>query len=114
MSWWVSLRDNEGNIARVREHQEGGTLVVGGSAEADLNVTYNYSLVTRPIEFHFHDSLDGQKAEHTIDLLQRVVDKLGDKPADNYWAPVPGNAGHAAAILLKWAKQYPEYTWCVI
>jgi len=43
--------------------------------------------------------------------LKRVVDKLGVKRFENYWAPTPGNAGYAASILLRWAKQYPDYVW---
>jgi len=44
-------------------------------------------------------------------ILAHVVEVLGDEPyKTDYWAPTPGNAGHAAAILLGWAKLYPDAT----
>lgn len=113
MSWWISLHDDDGNTAQVELYQEGGTQVVGGTTEADLNVTYNYSEVTRLVDFNFQDHLHGKKAKDTVELLEKVVFKLGDRPFKDYWAPTPGNAGHAAAILLRWAKQHPEHTWHV-
>ena len=44
MSFDISLNHPEtGKIAEVENFTEGGTYAIGGSNEADLNVTYNYS-----------------------------------------------------------------------
>jgi hypothetical protein len=111
MSWWISL-DDEGKPVEVKSFQGGGTQCIGGSTEADLNVTYNYSEVTRLVDFGFRN-LDGRTAEDTIDELERVVAALGTQQFENYWAPTPGNAGFAASILLSWAKQHPKAVWRV-
>lgn len=119
--------DAEGNICDVESHQEGGVVQVGGSSEASLNVTYNYAW----FYFHFLDqengirALNGQRAGDWIERLEKAVEVLGDKQyveypdgfmlggknpkgVVNYWAPTPGNAGHALSILLTWAKQHPD------
>lgn len=88
----------------------GGTYCVGGTTEAWLNITYNYS------EFYYEyiDSekgirwLYGKKASDCIERLEYAVQKLGTKQYRDYWAPTKGNAGHALSILLKWAKEYPD------
>lgn len=108
MSWDIRLE----GAGDVESHTEGGTIALGGSTEAILNVTYNYSEVTKLVNFKFAD-LDGLKASETIPTLMRVVEVLGDRPNRDYWAPTPGNAGHAATVLLKWAKQYPDGIWRV-
>jgi hypothetical protein len=111
MSWWISLNDENG-YKTVESFEGGGTYALGGSDEAALNVTYNYSEVTNLIDFNFKN-LDGRTAEDTIDELTRVVDTLGTHIFENYWAPTPGNAGAAAAILLSWAQQHPKAVWRV-
>lgn len=140
MSYDVSLRDAEtGAILTTDSHTEGGTIVVGGTNECVLNITYNYSevysMVTvfvdhQPTTFWrkvgmlmSHDFgrdsyfsiklLHGRKAKGTVPWLTKVVRLLGDKPYEDYWAPTPGNAGHAAAVLLKWALEHPEGVWDV-
>jgi len=86
---------------------------MGGTTDADLNVTYNYGEVTRLVDFDFRDSLDEKCARDTIELLRVVVDRLGTRRFKDYWAPTPGNAGHAASILLRWAEQQPDAVWRV-
>jgi hypothetical protein len=114
MSWDISLETPEGQALQVAHPGEGGTYALGGSNEADLNVTYNYSEVTRLVSFHFRDNLHGKQAAWTIRELERVVRLLGDRPYEkDYWAPTPGNAGLACAVLLSWAVQHPEGIWRV-
>jgi len=122
MSYWVSLHDTSGGICEVPPFDEGGTRVLGGSGVADLNVTYNYGECYRlvpafigsawPIATKFSISvLDGRTGAEAEAILAHVVEVLGDEPyKTDYWAPTPGNAGHAAAILLGWAKLYPDAT----
>ena len=109
MSWWVSLSDDGGQCS-VESFTEGGTYKVGGSSEAELNITYNYSK-------HYYQhldkdnglrALDGQRAGDWIERLESAVKELGTERADDYWAATEGNAGHALNILLSWAKQHPN------
>lgn len=99
----------------VPSFEEGGTYVLGGSTEASLNVTWNYSSF-------YHDALDaeqgirfldGKKAENMIELLTKAVTELGIERDDNYWASTSGNAGYTLSILLKWAKLHPTATFKV-
>ena len=44
MSWWISLNNPKTDEpAIVDKFEDGGIYVMGGSGEADLNVTYNYA-----------------------------------------------------------------------
>lgn len=108
MSWDISLEDAEtGKVAEVENHSEGGTYALGGTKEAELNVTYNYSK-------HFSFKvLNHQLAQHTIPLLQQKVDALCVERDSDYWLATEGNVGYACSILLGWAKQYPDYIWRV-
>lgn len=109
--------------------EEGGTRPLGGTNEAELNITYNYAF----FYYHFLDDKDGirwlygKKAKDCIERLEKAVEILGTRQyvrhlrgwsferKDNsdyeeldYWCPTPGNAGHALNILLTWAKDNPE------
>lgn len=108
MSWWISLDDPEsGENLTVEPFEDGGTYQVGGCAEANLNITYNYS------PFFPFEKLDERSGKETIRELQDAVNKLGMKMATSYWAATQGNAGRACARLLAWARQHPEGIWDV-
>ena len=111
MSYWIYL-EKDGKTVEVDNHSEGGTYVLGGTTEADMSVTYNYSMVTIPVGFRF-SGLHDVSAADSIPTLERVVKELGTEQDDDYWAPTPGNAGYAANILLKWARQHPDAVWRV-
>jgi|AntRauTorcE11898_2_1112593.scaffolds.fasta_scaffold05935_5 hypothetical protein len=110
MSYWVYLRDNNGDLVEVPRHKEGGTVALTGTPEAELNITYNYSK-------YFYNTLDaddgiryldGKQASEVTNLLQKAVARLGTDQTDDYWDEDPGNAGHALSVLLDWANQHPE------
>lgn len=91
-------------------HEDGGTYVLGGTNQACLNITYNYSKF-------FYDTLDAEKglrflngmtAENVTPLLEVSVLALGTERDNDYWKATEGNAGYALSILLKWAKQHPR------
>lgn len=128
MSYDVSL-EQDGKPVKVDQHEEGGTYALGGIEEASLNITYNYSW----FYYRYIDKkeglrwLYGKKAKDCIGILELAVEELGTKQYEvqesgfnlmdksthhlkhvDYWAPTPGNAGHALNILLQWAKKYPE------
>lgn len=107
VSYWVYLM-KDGSVAEVERHEEGGTYQLGGTDDAALNITYNYSDVYQLFDFSIRD-LHEKKAEEVIPKLEELVEKLGTRQySDDYWAPTPGNAGYALSILLKWAKQHPD------
>jgi hypothetical protein len=91
----------------------GGTRAIGGTNEAWLNITYNYSR-------HFYKHLDsddgirtiyGKTGAETIPLLQAACDKLGDDMFDNYWLPTEGNAKQALKHLIAFAQLRPDGVW---
>lgn len=112
MSYDVSLCDGSSKPVKVERFVEGGTYPVEGSIAAELNITGNYAQVYDLVDFSIND-LDGKSAGDTADKLREVVGRLGIRKFPDYWAPTPGNAGHAASILLAWAEQYPDATWRV-
>lgn len=117
MSYDISLCES-GETCQVKSHTEGGTYVLGGTNEADLNVTWNYS-------FFFYNFLDkgkgirwlyGKSGAETIPRLEKAIKGLtggfgGGVYKEDYWAPTYGNARHALEILLDWAKQHPDAVW---
>ena len=111
MSWDVTLE----GAGPVERREDGGTYALGGTTEANLNVTYNYSDAYKLVakSGSLVDLLDGKTASETIPELNRMVERLGGKRFEDYWAPTPGNAGYALSILLGWARQYPDGTWRV-
>ena len=112
MSYWVALQQDGQNVY-VDGHSEGGTYALGGTTDADLNVTYNYGEVYCLFGWSVKE-LHEQLAEATIPKLTELAEKLPDRPYKaDYWAPTPGNAGHVVHILLRWAKQHPMAKWHV-
>lgn len=110
MSYWVELKDDDGEFCQANRHREGGTVEIAGTTDTKLNVTYNYS---EYFYEHLDDenglrALDGDRAEAWIDELESAVEQLGTDQADDYWESTAGNAGHALNILLRWARMYPD------
>ncbi len=107
MSYDIRLVDVEGRPMEVATHQEGGTFVVGGTTEAELNVTTNY---TKHFSF---EKLHRQTAKAVTPILQWVVEDFGTQQSEDYWDATKGNVGYALKILLRWAQQYPEAVFTV-
>lgn len=95
-------------------HQiKGGTYALGGTFEAWLNVTYNYSKF-------FYKVLDtekgirglyGKTGAETIPMLEKAISLLGDDVDEDYWEPTEGNAKRALRGLLEFAKNRPDGVW---
>jgi hypothetical protein len=120
VSYWVYLKQN-GDTVTVDHHEgDGGTYVVGGTDEAELNVTYNYARCFRIAWEHAGASFDGRgdgtlgemigekRAADVLPALKSAVAFLGTDTFTDYWAPTLGNAGHALSILAGWAEQHPD------
>lgn len=109
MSWDVSLTKNK-KLVKVEHFTAGGTYPIGGTDEAELNITYNYS----ELYYRYLDKENGlqwlhqRKAEDCIEKLEKAVKELGTEQDEDYWKATNGNAGYALNILLKWARKHPE------
>lgn len=110
MSWDISLI-HEKKPVKVEHFTAGGTYPIGGTDEAELNITYNYS----ELYYRYLDKEKGlkwlhqRKGKDCIEKLENAVTELGTKQDDkSYWSPTKGNAGYALNILLKWARKHPE------
>jgi hypothetical protein len=95
---------------KVPLHREGSTFALGGSEEAKVAITFNYS------EF-FYEHIDKEKGLEWLNgktglevapKLATAICKLGQTADDNYWKSTPGNAGKSLNVLLKWVFLHPE------
>jgi len=92
-------------------HQiKGGNYALGGTTEAWLNVTYNYSE-------HFYKTMGdkgvrtiyGMAGAEAIPILEKAISQLKDDVDDNdYWHSTEGNAKRALLGLLAFAKMRPD------
>ena len=99
MSYWISLRDVsevvlDTNIVRA----EGGTYILEGMSEAELNVTWNYAK-------HFnYQQLGGLTAENALKLLRKAISSLNDDCDEDYWKPTEGNVKESLVTLAEFAE----------
>lgn len=115
MSYDIDLTDPiTGEILELDSpHQlRGGTYQIGGTTEATLNITYNYSEIFCKV---FGEDgircLYGKSACGTIPALQKAIDSLGNDVSDNYWEATEGNAKRVLIQLLTLAKLRPDGIW---
>jgi len=89
----------------------GGTYAMGGTTEAWLNVTYNYSR---------HYGIMGDKGIRTIygmtgldslAVLDAAIAQLGDDTDPDYWKATEGNAKAALVNLRQIAALCPSAIW---
>lgn len=89
----------------------GGTYAMGGTNEAWLNITYNYSTHFSGIGPKGIRSLYGKTGLETIPILEKVISQLGDDVDKDYWKATEGNAKKALLGLLTFAKIRPDGIW---
>lgn len=114
MSYDISLTEPEtGTTIQFDEPHDirGGTYVVGGTSEAWLNVTYNYSQHYRRIGASGIRTIYGMTGKDSIPLLEQAIASLGDDVSSDYWAATEGNAKQALVGLLSFAKRRPDGIW---
>lgn len=107
MSYDIHLEDKNGQRIEIETHQRhGGTYALGGTSEAWLNITYNYSQFYR----QYLDAekgirvLYGKRVVESIPLIEKAIAALGTERSSDYWEPTPGNAGAALNDLLEIAR----------
>lgn len=115
MSYDIELTDPvTGKVLKLDapHHMRGGTYQVGGTTEANLNITYNYSKFYYEL---FGDKgirfLYGKTAAETIPHLKESILLLKDDVSDNYWDATEGNAKRALMQLLALAEMRPDGIW---
>lgn len=135
MSYDISLCDPvTGEVLELEtpHHMRGGTYAMGGTTDAHLNVTYNYSrhyyrlftarkvtsqLVAKRGGWGIGEELGGIRSIYgmtgagSIPVLQSAIDQLGDDVHRNYWEATEGNAKRALSQLLALAQMRPDGVW---
>ena len=90
----------------------GGTYCVGGTTEAWLNITYNYTEILYNV---FGEkgirTLYGMTEAESIPLLKSTIEKLSDDVDDNYWKATEGNVKRSLSQLLALAQMRPDGVW---
>ena len=116
MSYDIELQDpvtKETLILDEPHQMKGGTYAVGGTPEASLNITYNYSNHFSKV---FGDEegirkLYGMTAVESIPILEKAISELGNDVDPDYWVSTEGNAKSALCQLLALAKMRPDGIW---
>lgn len=104
----------DGKAVQVEPFQYGSVYALGGTSEADIAITYNYSRVYNEIVPDWPGMIrffNGKRAGDMIPTMRMIVERLGTERDPDYWAPTPGNAGYVMNMLLGWAEQYPDAVW---
>lgn len=114
MSYDIRIVDESGNqVFLDGEHfLRGGTYAMGGTKEAWLNVTYNYSP-------HFYRlfgekgirSLYGMDVKQSIPVIEKAISALAQDENDDYWKPTEGNARKALLDLVALANMVSAGKW---
>ncbi len=115
MSYDICLLDpvTHATIELDEPHQMcGGTYMVGGTAEAWLNVTYNYARhFKRALGEKGIRSIYGMTGAESIPVLEEAASRLADDVSDDYWEPTEGNAKRALLQLAALARMRPDGIW---
>lgn len=136
MSWDITLNNpvtNETINFDTPHQMHGGTYIVGGTTEAWLNITYNYS------RWYYRTEVFGKRngikvinnmsAADSISIIEKAIsglksttedftDKERKEMEDNgvvgYWLPTKENAIKPLYQLLAMAKMRPDGIWKVL
>jgi len=99
-------------VAECHHDIRGGTFAVGGSTEAHLNITYNYSGIFTKV---FGDggirNLYDKKSDEVIIMLTHAIMLLEADETEDYWEATEGNARRALLNLRMLAVLNPD---CVL
>lgn len=115
MSYDISLCDPvDGEVIQFdTPHRiRGGNYAAGGTTEAWLNVTYNYSKHFRRVLGNKGiQTIFGMTGAESIPIIEAAMDQLSDDVSSNYWEATEGNAKQALAGLLAFARMRPDGIW---
>ena len=114
MSYDIYLADKNGKTIELDKPVDfrGGTYAAGGTTEAWLNVTYNYS------KHYCHvfgekgiRTIYGMTGQESIPILEAAIEQLSEDEDPDYWKPTEGNARKALCNLLALAMLAPKGIW---
>lgn len=117
MSWTVYIRDEKDKTAKVTpairpsgqmqaDVNEYGDFVAIPTTDAELYVTYNYSIQYRILWGEASlKALHNMNVKEAIPKLEEAVEKLGKEPYSDYWASTAGNAGFALWQIMLMCKE---------
>lgn len=115
MSYDISLTDPVTGATLELEaphHMRGGTYALGGTTEAHLNVTYNYSrLFCSVLGEKGIRTIYGMTGAASLPVLREAAGKLGSDTDPDYWKPTEGNAKRALLQLAALAEMRPDGVW---
>ena len=121
MSWDIEIVDDNDKLMQcsTKHQMRGGTIRVDRDmnqvavADAELNITYNYSAQYTKVWDDYsglYDRFNDKKASECISDLALAVEMLGTETDDDYWVATSGNAGKAAEDFLWLCQQCPDGT----
>jgi hypothetical protein len=95
-----------------RHYMRGGTYCVGGTKDAWVNITYNYSdQFYKTMGENGIRTIYGKTGSQSIPILKEAILKLGDECSQNYWESTEGNAKKTLYQLLALAQLRPDGIW---
>ena len=94
-------------------HMRGGTFCVGGTTNATLKVTYNYTRFFGNVGNNGIRSICGKTGAESIPMLTAAINSLGDDVDPDYWKPTAGNAKKALIQLRTLAQMRPDGVWSI-
>lgn len=95
-----------------KHFMQGGTYQFGGTTEAWLNVTYNYSKdFRRVLGDKGIRTIYGKTGKESIDILDKGIDQLNGDADTDYWAATEGNAKRSLIQLRIMAELRPDGVW---
>lgn len=115
MGYWITLREPVGGeiIQFGFKHQMfGSNIVIGGSPEAEITITYNYSSHFRRVMGEEGiRTIYGMTGAESIPVIKKAMAALKNDASPDYWEPTEGNAKRALAMLLAFAQMRPDGVW---
>jgi len=93
-------------------HLRGGTYILGGTNDAWLNITYNYSQhYFRTLGDKGIRTIYGMTGAESIPVLKSAAEKLKNDIDNDYWKSTEGNAKAALLQLISLAEMRPDGIW---
>ncbi len=87
-------------------------MILGGTREAWLNVTWNYGgHFRRTMGEEGIRSIYGKTGEESIAMLDAAIEELADDTDEDYWKATEGNAKQALKHLRAMAELRPDGVW---
>lgn len=96
----------------------GGTYCDGGTNEAWLNITYNYSNILYQVfdtnernGFGGIRSIYGLTGAESIPVIEQAISQLSNHVSNDYWEATEGNVKSALLKVLALAQLRPDGIW---